>query len=130
MIFTGEGNRIFRYSLTDQPNAISRTLVYTLNQGDVTDGIRMDQNENLYISVIATGGGAHRVVVVSSEGSLIREILLPSSKTGPTNLTFGGVDGKTVYVTSRGNFGVNNGQILSFRTEAPGMDWIKFFSGK
>ncbi|HXA01287.1 MAG TPA: SMP-30/gluconolactonase/LRE family protein [Cytophagaceae bacterium] len=57
------------------------------------DGMRTDEKGNLYIARYGKG----TVVVVSPEGKVIREIILKGKL--PTNVAFGGADGKTVYVT-------------------------------
>ncbi len=77
------------------------------------DGMRCDANGNLYIARFGKG----TVAVVSPEGKLIREITLIGKR--PTNVAFGGPDGKTVYVTMQ-----DKGNIESFRTDTPGQEWI------
>lgn len=76
------------------------------------DGMRCDILGNLYIARFDKGV----VAVVSPEGKLIREIKLLGKK--PTNVAFGGPDGKTVYVTMQ-----DKGNIETFRTDTPGYEW-------
>lgn len=57
------------------------------------DGMRTDKAGNLYI----TRYGKGTIAVVSPKGKLVREI--PLIGKNPTNLAFGGKDGKTVFVT-------------------------------
>ncbi|MCK5468271.1 MAG: SMP-30/gluconolactonase/LRE family protein, partial [Cyclobacteriaceae bacterium] len=57
------------------------------------DGMRCDVKGNLYI----TRHGKGTVAMVSPQGKLIREIKLKGSK--PSNIAFGGKDGKTCFVT-------------------------------
>lgn len=72
----------------------------TLNGGDVfakidkggPDGIRCDANGRVWSS---SGDGAQ---IFSAEGKLIGRILLPEAA---ANLTFGGRDGRTLYLTAR-----------------------------
>ena len=63
----------------------------TLDQGS-PDGIRCDERGNVWSS---SGDG---VQIFSPTGSLIGRVLLPESG---ANLTFGGADGRTVYVTAK-----------------------------
>jgi sugar lactone lactonase YvrE len=79
------------------------------------DGMRCDVDGNLYI----TRYGKGTVAVLSSEGKLLREIdvLGPS----PSNLCFGGPDGRTVYVTE-----VSKRRLVQFRVERPGLAWQRW----
>ncbi len=76
------------------------------------DGMRCDVDGNLYISRYGKG----TVVVLSPEGKVLREIdvLGPS----PSNLCFGGADGRTVYVTE-----VSKRRLVQFRVDRPGLAW-------
>ena len=75
------------------------------------DGMRTDATGNLYIARY----GAGVVAVVSPEGRLLREVKLKGQK--PTNVAFGGPDGRTVYVTLQ-----DRGAIEAFRVETPGRE--------
>lgn len=57
------------------------------------DGMKCDEKGDLYIARYGKGV----IAVVSPEGKLLREIKLKGSK--PTNLVFGGLDRKQVFVT-------------------------------
>ncbi len=76
------------------------------------DGMRADVKGNLYI----TRHGKGTVVVVSPQGSVLREVAVLGSS--PTNLCFGGPDGRTVYVTE-----MENGRIVKFRADEPGLEF-------
>ena len=76
------------------------------------DGMRCDVEGNLYI----TRHGKGTVAVVSPAGQVLREIPLPGDK--PTNIAFGGPDGRTCYVTEAGR-----GNVVVFRTDTPGRSW-------
>ena len=89
------------------------------------DGIRTDAAGNIYM---ARFGGPrsgedkntkHNGVIhmFAPDGKLIRNI--PMTAPDVTNLTFGGPDGKTVYVTQPGT----RGTIVTFRAEHPGREW-------
>lgn len=58
--------------------------------------------------------------MITSSGKLLREIKVSSKN--PSNICFGGKDGKTAYVTSITS-DEKNGQIEVFRTEFPGRAW-------
>ena len=76
------------------------------------DGMRCDVKGNLYI----TRHGKGTVAMVSPQGKLIREIKLKGSK--PSNIAFGGKDGKTCFVTLQ-----DRGCIETFRVAYPGRSW-------
>jgi sugar lactone lactonase YvrE len=57
------------------------------------DGLRTDVDARIFLARPSAG----KVAVIVADGTLVREIALRGK--GPTNLTFGGADGKTVFVT-------------------------------
>lgn len=76
------------------------------------DGMRVDSDGNLYV----TRYGKGTVVKLSPQGRILREISVPGAK--PSNITFGGPDGRTAYVTE-----VVQGRLLQFRVDRPGLEW-------
>jgi sugar lactone lactonase YvrE len=76
------------------------------------DGMRVDVDGNLYI----TRHGKGTVVVVSPAGKVVREIDVLGKL--PTNICFGGPDGRTAYVTE-----VEQGRLVQFRVDKPGLEW-------
>ncbi|WP_245598650.1 SMP-30/gluconolactonase/LRE family protein [Sporocytophaga myxococcoides] len=78
------------------------------------DGMRMDVKGNLYVARYGKGV----IAVLSPEGKLIREIKLKGKK--PTNLAFGGTDGKTVFVTMQ-----DKRRIEAFENDIEGKEWSK-----
>ncbi|MHC5541041.1 SMP-30/gluconolactonase/LRE family protein [Singulisphaera rosea] len=76
------------------------------------DGMRCDVDGNLYI----TRHGKGTVVVMTPAGQILHEVDVLGKS--PTNLCFGGPDGKTVYVTE-----VEHSRLVTFRVETPGQDW-------
>jgi gluconolactonase len=76
------------------------------------DGMRCDVNGNLYIARHGKG----TVAVVSPSGAILHEVVLTGKK--PSNIAFGGIDGRTVYVTLQ-----DQGNIESFRSDTPGREW-------
>lgn len=77
------------------------------------DGMRCDEQGNLYIARYAAG----EVAVVSPHGTVLERIKLKGQK--PTNVAFGGIDGKTVYVTLQ-----DRGAIETFSTSRAGREWL------
>ncbi len=83
------------------------------------DGMRADVDGNLYV----TRHGKGTVVKLGPNGRKLAEIALPGKK--PSNIAFGGPDGRTAYVTE-----VEHGQLLQFRVARPGLEWQRRQSGK
>ncbi len=80
------------------------------------DGMRCDVKGNLYI----TRYGKGTVAILNPEtGEILRDVPVLGAK--PSNLCFGGPDGRTVYVTE-----VEHERLVSFRVEHPGLAWQRF----
>lgn len=73
------------------------------------DGMKCDSKGNLYV----TRYGKGTVAILSSKGKLLREVALKGKK--PSNITFGGPDGKTCYVTLQ-----DRGCVEIFKSKVPG----------
>jgi sugar lactone lactonase YvrE len=73
------------------------------------DGMRCDQQGNLYIARHGKG----TVVKVSPVGKVLQEVTLTGKR--PTNVTFGGPDNRTAYVTLQ-----DQGNLETFRIDTPG----------
>jgi sugar lactone lactonase YvrE len=76
------------------------------------DGMRCDVEGNLYI----TRYGKGTIAQVSPAGRLLREVKLTGQK--PSNIAFGGPDGRTCYVTLQ-----DQGNLETFCVERPGRAW-------
>lgn len=76
------------------------------------DGMRCDTKGNLYI----TRHGKGTVAKVSPQGKVLVEVTVKGKM--PSNIAFGGKDGKTAFVTLQ-----DNGNVESFRVDAPGREW-------
>jgi sugar lactone lactonase YvrE len=74
--------------------------------------MRCDVDGNLYI----TRYGKGTVVKVSPAGEILQEIDVLGKS--PSNLCFGGPDGRTVYVTE-----VEHTRLVQFRVDRPGLEW-------
>jgi gluconolactonase len=79
------------------------------------DGMRCDIDGNLYI----TRYGKGTVAVLSPKGKVLREIDVLGPR--PSNLCFGGPDGRTVYVTE-----VSKQRLVQFRVDRPGLAWQRW----
>jgi sugar lactone lactonase YvrE len=79
------------------------------------DGMRCDVDGNLYV----TRYGKGTVVVVSPAGKILHEIDVLGE--APSNLCFGGPDGRTVYVTE-----VKKQRLVQFRVDRPGLAWQRW----
>ena len=79
------------------------------------DGMRCDADGDLYI----TRYGKGTVVKLSPKGEILQEIDVLGAS--PSNLCFGGPDGKTVYVTE-----VTKQRLVSFRVDTPGLAWKRW----
>ena len=79
------------------------------------DGMRADVDGNLYI----TRHGKGTVVKLSPAGEILKEIEVLGPF--PSNLCFGGPDGRTVYVTE-----VKHQRLVQFRVDRPGLAWQRW----
>ncbi len=79
------------------------------------DGMRCDVDGNLYI----TRYGKGTVVKLSPKGEVLKEIEVLGD--APSNLCFGGPDGRTVYVTE-----VKKQRLVAFRVDKPGLAWQRW----
>ena len=111
-LYVGESDtrEIWSYRI-DGTRLISPRLVTRFVDFDI-DGLRTDTAGNLHVARILKG----TIAVLTPTGKLKREIPLRGKE--PTNLAFGGPDGKTVFVTQR-----QGGFIESFRTGRPGREF-------
>jgi sugar lactone lactonase YvrE len=73
------------------------------------DGMKCDGAGNVYITRQDKG----TIAIVSPQGRLLREVTLKGKE--PSNLVFGGKDGRTVFVTLQDRMGME-----MFRTDIPG----------
>ncbi|UXX77766.1 SMP-30/gluconolactonase/LRE family protein [Reichenbachiella carrageenanivorans] len=87
-----------------------RLLIQFADHG--LDGMRCDTAGNLYVARYGKGV----IAVISPAGELLQEVELKGLK--PTNIAFGGLDGRTCYVTCQ-----DRGYIETFHSEYPGRSW-------
>ncbi len=105
--------KVWTYDLSDSGTISNKRLLIEFPDFGM-DGMRCDVDGNLYI----TRHGKGVVAKVSPAGKLLKEIKLNGTK--PSNIAFGGPDGRTAYITLQ-----DRGNIESFRVEAPGREWKK-----
>jgi gluconolactonase len=79
------------------------------------DGMRCDVDGNLYIARHGKG----TVVKVSPKGEVLQEIDVLGPH--PTNICFGGQDGRTAYVTE-----AKMKRLVQFRVDRPGLEWTRW----
>jgi sugar lactone lactonase YvrE len=72
------------------------------------DGLRTDADGRIFIARPGAGG----IAILGVDGSLLQEVRTLGAN--PSNLTFGGPDGETIYVTNASTRGVEH-----FLTDRP-----------
>lgn len=105
---------VWKFTIAADGRLADRSLVRKFKDHGF-DGMRCDVDGNLYIS--RHGGGT--VVKMSPAGVVLREISVLGKK--PSNLCFGGPDGRTIYVTE-----VEHTRLVSFRVDRPGLAWQRW----
>ena len=103
---------IWVYDLT-QSGEISNKKLFKSFPDFGLDGMRCDSVGNLFV----TRYGKGTVVMISPEGKELVEILLRGKN--PTNIAFGGPDGRTCFVTV-----ADRGCIETFRVPYPGRSFL------
>lgn len=99
---------VWAYDLSEAGELSNKRLIHQFDDFGM-DGMRVDTDGNLYV----TRHGKGTVAKLSPDGDLLEEITVSGKK--PSNIAFGGPDGKTAYVTLQ-----DNGNIDWFRVEKPG----------
>ena len=104
---------VWAFDLDTHGNISNKRLFYQFDDFGM-DGMRCDIEGNLYI----TRYGKGTVAKLSPKGKLLLEIQMKGKK--PSNITFGGKDGKTAFVTLQ-----DRGYIETFRVEKAGNSFFK-----
>ena len=102
----GGNRKVWAFDLNDNGTPSNQREVYDFGSGRGGDGIRLDIDGNLYVAAgIMTPRGPHEsaevppgIYVIKPDGRLMGRI--PVFEDVLTNLAFGGVDGRTLYVTA------------------------------
>lgn len=103
--------KVWAYDLSDSGTISNKRLVIEFQDFGM-DGMRCDIKGDLYI----TRHGKGTVVKISPSGKIVKEIVLAGKK--PSNVAFGGSDGRRVYVTLQ-----DHGNIETFIADHPGREW-------
>lgn len=110
-LYVNAGREIFAYDLSDAGEISNKRRLIEFPDFGV-DGMRCDVAGNIYIARFGKGV----VAKISPKGEVVKEITLKGKQ--PTNVAFGGKDGRTVYVTL-----MDMGNLESFRVDEPGREW-------
>lgn len=102
---------VWSFPINDNGTLGERKLVKQFDDHGF-DGMRVDVDGNLYI----TRYGKGTVVKLSPQGKVLQEIDVLGKQ--PSNLCFGGPDGRTIYVTE-----VEHRRLVQFRVDRPGLEW-------
>lgn len=103
--------RVWAYDLSEDGRISNKRLLLEFPDFGM-DGMRIDTEGYLYITRYDKG----TVAKVSPDGAVVQEIAVSGKK--PSNIAFGGPDGRTCYVTL-----ADRGSIDVFRVDHPGRSW-------
>lgn len=107
-----QGN-VWQYQLSADGSIAEKQLLIHFDKGGL-DGMRTDKQGNLYIARYGSGV----IAIVSPQGKILREVQLKGQF--PTNVAFGGADGKTVFITMQ-----KRGAIEAFISEYEGRSFFE-----
>jgi len=105
--------KIWAFDVDKKGNLSRKRLLHEFTDFGL-DGMKCDAKGNLFVTRYDKG----TVAMLSPAGRWIREVSLTGKK--PSNLVFGGADGKTVWVTLQ-----DRGAIEFFRVDIPGRKFRK-----
>ena len=105
--------KVWAFDLDTQGNISNKRIFHQFDDFGM-DGMRCDVDGNLYI----TRYGKGTVAKLSPEGKLLLEVIMKGKK--PSNIAFGGKDGKTAYVTLQ-----DRDYIETFRVEKAGRSFAR-----
>jgi gluconolactonase len=103
--------KVWAYTLHSDHSISDKSLLIEFPDHGL-DGMRCDIDGNLYITRFGKG----TLVKVSPKGQVMKEIDVLGAR--PTNVCFGGPDGRTCYVTES-----ERGRLVQFRVDRPGREW-------
>lgn len=109
---------VWSFDVMDDGSLAHKTLVKQFPDHGF-DGMRCDIDGNLYI----TRYGKGTVAVMNPKGEVLHEVDVLGKS--PSNLCFGGPDGRTVYVTE-----VEHTRLVQFRVQRPGLEWQRWQQAK
>ncbi len=102
---------IWQYSIDESGNATNKQLFHKFDDFGM-DGMRTDSQGNLYVARY----GAGVVAVLSPKGKVIKTIKLTGQH--PTNVAFGGKDGKQLFITMQ-----KRGAIETYQNDVSGRNF-------
>ena len=103
--------KIWKFNLDEKGNIANKTLFAEFPDFGF-DGMKCDAEGNLYVTRYGKGA----IAVLSPDGKLIREVQLKGKNC--SNLVFGGLNGKLVFVTLQDRKGMER-----FRNDIAGKGW-------
>lgn len=104
---------IWRYSILPDGTVADKQQFFTFDDYGM-DGMRTDRQGNLYVARY----GAGEIAIISPSGTLLKQVKLKGQH--PTNVAFGGKEGKTVFVTMQ-----KRGAIETFESEFIGRSFLQ-----
>ena len=104
--------KVWAFDLSSEGDVSNKRLLIEFPDHGL-DGMRCDAEGNLWLTRF--GGG--KVLKVSPSGEVLHEVALIGER--PTNIAFGGPDGRTCFVTIQ-----DDGSIETFRADVPGRSWM------
>ncbi|QDU81854.1 Gluconolactonase precursor [Polystyrenella longa] len=115
-LYVNESNQlnIWKFTITDDKELVDKQLLKKFDDHGF-DGMRCDIDGNLYV----TRYGKGTVIKLSPAGELLQEIDVLGAK--PSNICFGGPDGRTAYVTE-----VEHQRLVQFRVDRPALSWKRW----
>jgi gluconolactonase len=111
ILYLNAQRKVWAFDLDAFGNISNQRLLYEFEDFGM-DGMKCDRDGNIYVS--RHGKGV--IAILSPTGKLLREVTLKGKKV--SNITFGGKDGKTCFVTLQDRKGME-----MFRSEIPGKKW-------
>ena len=103
--------KIWAFDVDDKGNINNKRLLIEFSDFGF-DGMKCDLEGNLYVARYGKG----TIALIEPDGELFREVELKGKNV--RNITFGGKDGRTCYVTLQDRTCVE-----TFRSEIPGKRW-------
>ncbi len=104
--------KVWVYNLSEKGEVSNKRLFHEFPDFGM-DGMRCDVDGNLYV----TRHGKGTIAKLSPSGKLLTEIVLAGKL--PSNIAFGGKDGRTAFITLQ-----DKGNVESFRVDKPGREWL------
>jgi len=103
--------KIWAFDVDDEGNISNKRLFKEFTDFGF-DGMKCDLEGNLYVTRYGKGA----IVIITPDGEIVREVSLKGKSA--SNITFGGKDGQTCYVTLQ-----DRKCVETFRSEIPGRNW-------